>query len=426
MLNSESQLSNKKDKVIICFLIILSIGMLTGNVRLAGRMALSNVFQIAGFIIIFPVTLRYLQKKDIIFIIGYTISSLFANLYVFSRYSVKPNFAHFIFFFINIFIIVFFFRYSEKIKDVQKLINTYKFSIFILLVYLLFQLVIEYFIEHRGYLFFGFDDKSHAVMICSFGAFFCLRWFKSIFRYILSATFIILSLLTASKLAIVFAFFWMIAILLTRKQLSNIIRNNSDGLGLLRFYISMILLIFIIIGLIFFFYKNSSSFYIFDRLKDDNFASGELSGSTESHLLLIRYGIESKFNDIVTFIFGIGPGNFSNFVFSSLTSIDYSRFQMLDPTGFNAITQGRMPMHSVHFSIFSEFPIFIFASYVWLIISILKKAFCKKEYIMLLFFLSLIITTTFYSTHNEMIYYYIIIYFIITSFSKNIEKECLK
>ncbi|HAR1427710.1 hypothetical protein ABXM06_10920 [Enterococcus faecium] len=410
--------SKKKNRVIVLFFIILSIGMLTGNVRLAGRMAMSNVFQIMGFVIILPVALKYLRNKDYIFIIGYILSSLFANLYVFSRYLVKPNITHFIFFLINIFTIIFFLRYSEKVKEVKFLITTYKVGILILIVYLLFQMVVEYFIEHHGYLSFGFDDKSHAVMICSFGAFFCLRWFKSIFRYILSAVFVILSLLTASKLAIVFVLFWGIALFLTRKQLSRIIRNNTDGLGLLRFYISVLLLISIIFGLLFFFYKNSDSFYIFDRLRDDNLSSGEISGSTESHLLLIWYGLESKFKDIVTFLFGIGPGNFSNFIFSNMSNIDYSKFQFLDPTGFVAISQGRMPMHSVHFSILSEFPIFIFVSYVWLFVSILKESICKKEYIMVLFFLSFIITTTFYSTHNEMIYYFIVLYFVITSFTK--------
>ncbi|MFS9604936.1 hypothetical protein, partial [Klebsiella pneumoniae] len=100
---------------------------------------------------------------------------------------------------------------------------------------------------------------------------------------------------------------------------------------MIRFYISVLLLISIIFGLLFFFYKNSDSFYIFDRLRDDNLSSGEISGSTESHLLLIWYGLESKFKDIVTFLFGIGPGNFSNFIFSNMSNIDYSKFQFLDP-----------------------------------------------------------------------------------------------
>ena len=61
--------SKKKNRVIVLFFIILSIGMLTGNVRLAGRMAMSNVFQIMGFVIILPVALKYLRNKDYIFII---------------------------------------------------------------------------------------------------------------------------------------------------------------------------------------------------------------------------------------------------------------------------------------------------------------------------------------------------------------------
>lgn len=33
--------------------------MLTGNIRLVGRRAMSNVFQIRGFVIILPVALKY-------------------------------------------------------------------------------------------------------------------------------------------------------------------------------------------------------------------------------------------------------------------------------------------------------------------------------------------------------------------------------
>lgn len=402
-------------KQFIFFLVVYAIGMLLGTVMLSSTLSLSYVFLGVATLIALPISVSYLRLKDYFLYFVFELLIIFGTLSSMVAFGVPATSAHILFFSINIYLIFFVYRYVtvEYVKDVLDIV--YKRVALLLLCYFSLHAFYEIIVLKRGYIFLGFDDKSHAVIIASFLAFICLKLFKGVVRYIYSFGFLIIAALTASKFVAIFAAFFIFAVFTTLKAFIADIRNNRDGWGALRFYLSLIVLLAIIAIGFRFILTHMNYFYVLNRLQGD---VGGRSGSTEGHFLLIGYGVRAKFANFCTLLFGIGPGEFSNVISSVNAHVDLSQFSALDPTGFAAILRGVMPMHSVIFSIFVEFPFPLFIAFVILMFNIFTRLFKNQDYVMLSFFVGFMMCTSLYSTHDELIYYFILYFMMSTSFSK--------
>lgn len=402
------------------FLVIFVIGVFLGDYKVVGRLAISNVLQVISLLFLIPAISKVFTLKDILVYIGMILSLFITDYFVFLWFGITPKYIYLAFFSLMIFVLQYFILLAKKNVYYTFFLEVMKKLLFFVLIYFIIYASYEFVVQHHQYLRLGFDDKTHACILSAFFAFFSLKESSGVSKYIYSFTFMLLSLLTISRLSIIFLALFVLAIATSFSDFMTIIRRNDDGYGIARFYLGILSLLIVVCITAFLFIKNYSSFGVFNRV-----SSGS-SGSTQGHMLLIKYGVRAKFTNIGTFLLGIGPGDFASFVTRINSTVDTSEFARTDPTGFAALCRGTMPMHSVHFSIFSEFPLIIFLAYVWLNIKIIYSLVKGRLNIDLLFFVAFTTSITFYSSHDELFYYLIMIYLIMISFSEKISLDLKK
>ncbi|STO36074.1 Uncharacterised protein [[Flavobacterium] thermophilum] len=390
--------------LLVFSILLINVGLLFGY-KLQGRFAVSNVFQILSFIFMIPVFLKTFKLKHYIQIIAFVATILGASwlMSIIYDYTFKvENFVFFLICFIQL-ICIYSLANSEENESILPLvIKVQKTLIIPVCLYLLFYAANDVFKLGLPNSSFGFDDKSHAVIILQFYAFITFSLIKSNMKYIISLIFLGLSLLTISRLAVIFLPFYIIALII------NLSKNNKN---FLQVYFKFIFVSTVLSLGIIFLIKNQDYFKVFERV--NSVQSIEDSDSTLAHIQLIKYGVLLKFDNLANFLLGVTPGGFAPVLAKS--DINFSSFFVIDPAAYRAIYLGIAPMHSTHFSIFTEFPIYIFVIYLVLLYKIAKNLLKKKLWVESLFFFGFLISTTFYSTHNELLFYGILIYLIIVS-----------
>src|SRR5690606_4919838 len=95
-------------------------------------------------------------------------------------------------------------------------------------------------------------------------------------------------------------------------------------------------------------------------------------------------------------LFGITPGGFAGTLSQSDIPLRTYRLPYAD------IAEGTAPMHSTLGSIVLEFPLWIAAGFVVLIVHALLRLIRRGEHVVACFLVALMGATTFYSSHNEL------------------------
>lgn len=408
--------SIKYKTLIFIALIFINIGLLF-DYKIVSRLAVSNIFQVIAMCILLPVILKNFRLKEYINILFFIAGFLAAILSIHHFYNIGAKIPYFLFFFLAYVQLLFIYVVVKKEKSksyLEEFLKSYKIVILPILAYCIGYAIYGFIILKEQYMTFGFDDKSHAVILLMFYAFFSLKLIKSNFKFLISIIFCVLALTTISRLAFIFLPFYLLALF------PQIFKNINNFLQL---YIRLLIVVLLVGGATYYIVNNPQYFQVLNRINN----TGVTADSTSSHMLLIQYGLKLKFENICNFIFGITPGGFSNVLINS--KIDVSEFAYLDPTAYLVMLKGNAPMHSTHIQILAEFPIWVFITYIILLATILKKLISKRMWLETMFFVAFLIAITFYSTHNELLFYSILTYLMFISYlskSKKAKKHKLK
>ena len=395
--NASAEIFNIKDSLIIhCSVLsvwITILGIPLGE-KLAGRFALSNVFQIIGFFILLPEMLRNMTKKFMIWSF-FLLSSMLLSMFVLSMFyndSSLIKLPHVGFFTLMLTYVGYFVNRLECNINLRENIEyAYQLTIIPALIYISYIGIGN---ARNGIAIsnFGFDDKSHAVFFCAFYAFLALKYMKGDYKLIISIIFMIYSLMTASRLVVPFIPFYLFILFKYSFKIKN-----------LKSAIYNLLLIVIIVLVM---YYASSFFYVYNRLTTDS-----ATGSTKGHLDLISASLQMKFENIFNLILGTGPGNFGDlFQYTEIKS-----YMQAVHSG----SRGAIPAHSSHIQIFLEFSIIMFIIYIWFLYRILVGNWKNRNFIELCFYIPFMSAVIFYSTHNEVLYWMLLLYLYTESMPDN-------
>jgi len=229
---------------------------------------------------------------------------------------------------------------------------------------------------------FGMDDKSQASVLICCEAYILARFYGSKIDCVLSVVLLAASFFTLSRLPV----FFVPAIILA-------VWNSS------RFGAS--LSIAVAIGSAGVLAVTSASitdiFIVFNRLSSVATVSGE--ASTASHLLLVKSGLYMKFSDVLAFVFGTGPGNFSKAL--STYQAYMPELQSVDPLLVAEALKGKAPMHSTPVSLLLDWNIGLFLLCVYLLLKALRYLLQARLMLDLVFTSALVLASTFYSLHNK-------------------------
>jgi hypothetical protein len=136
---------------------------------------------------------------------------------------------------------------------------------------------------------------------------------------------------------------------------------------------------------------------VYDRL-----ASVSTSGSDDSttaHLLLLQSALAIKLSDPLTFLLGIGPGNFSKALMSFPVSL--ARLQAADPELVAYAFDGRAPLHSMTAQVLLDYNFGVFLAFTCGTLQVLRFLWRRRIFSDLAFFGALMLAASFYSLHNK-------------------------
>ncbi len=245
--------------------------------------------------------------------------------------------------------------------------------------------------DYRG---LGFDDKSHAALFASALAFLSLRFLRSPTRLVLALGFVLISMMTLSRLPVLIAPFFLVAFICeyrkVRREATTPLQVYGAHLLLSAAVVTPAILI-------------TQVGDLFSSLNRAFTATGSASQSTDAHILLLEYGARLKVENVANLAFGVTPRGFASALAQS--DVDISEYSVIDPGGYAKILLGVAPMHSSVGTIFVEFPIWIFALFVvgigWSLIRLISR----RDWVMLSFLVGYFLATTLYSSLTELYFY---------------------
>ena len=238
---------------------------------------------------------------------------------------------------------------------------------------------------------FGMDDKSQAAVLFCCLSYIVLRYYDGWFARLLSAGLFAMSMMTLSRLPIVF-----LPVLLV-----TLSKRTRYGWIVSLATVCLVAAAFIVFGDVL-----TAVFRAVDRL-----TSVSADDATSAHLLLIKSALEMKFGDLGAFFFGIGPGNFSK----ALTSfpLDIHELEALDPALVADARVGRAPMHSMPVSFLLDYNMVILGVLVFMALRGFRYLVKARRTLELLFFATLFAASMFYSLHNKPYFYLAIVTIVI-------------
>ena len=390
--------------------------------KIFGRFAISNIAQILFFFLMIPFFQSMVSKKQFVFTLFFIASIIYSMAASTIYYGYSPKIFHAIFFTLCLLYVFKIYTIRRKPKPLHAMMSAYKLSVIIVLLYMSLYAAYDLSQNHRM-LFYGFDDKSHAIFLGFFYSFIVFCFGQSPKHLIVSLAFFFLSLMTMSRLAVIFLPFYLFVFLKIFYQNFTGIERKTTQTKLIKYVLFLLVfLAFIFTGVYFIVHYSDAIFDVFKLLERvKSIDSVQKSGSTIAHLYLIELAISLKFENISNFIFGISPGGFSDAIASS--SIDLSGLAIIDPQAYELIFEGLTPIHSVHASFFLEFSIVFFLCYLLFITSTFYLLIRRKHWIVLMFYFPFMASITFYSTHNELLFYNILVFIMIAAlFPHNIIK----
>ncbi len=235
---------------------------------------------------------------------------------------------------------------------------------------------------------FGMDDKSHTAVLFSCEAYILIRFFGAKLDCFVALVLLSLTVMTISRESV----FFVPAILIA------LARRSRFGATLAVAVIASVVAAFVIAGDVIL-----ETFSLADRLSSVQAATG---GSTVAHLLLIQSALEMKFTDVWSFLFGIGPGNYSKALATFQTLLP--QIQANDPLLAEGAQLGTSPMHSVPASLLLDMNVALFLLCVHFAFKALRYLVRTRKTVDLIFALGLLAASTFYSLHNKPYIYLIV------------------
>jgi len=237
---------------------------------------------------------------------------------------------------------------------------------------------------------FSMDDKSHAAVLFCCLSYIVLRYYDGWFARLLSGGLFAMSMMTLSRLPIVF----LPVLLITLSK------RTRYGWMVATATVCVVAAAFIAFG-----DALTLIFKAVDRLTSVNQVAGD--NATAAHLLLIKSALEMKFGDLGAFFFGTGPGNFSK----ALTSfpIDIHELQAIDPALVDDARVGRAPMHSTPVSFLLDYNIVVVGVLVFMALRAIRYLVKARRNLELMFFATLFVASMFYSVHNKPYFYLAIV-----------------
>ncbi|WP_456786673.1 hypothetical protein [Cellulomonas sp. P5_C5] len=397
------ELSGAERKALFRAVLLAAVGMFF-SVKLTGRFALSNVFFVVALAILLVGFPRVLRARDVTWYIVCCASVLVGAVNVALGYGYVMRIEHAAFFAVAGLYIVVIVRIVQNVATAADTIfAALRATVFPVLAYVVVRLALDLVMLDQSSSALGFDDKSHAALVCCIYAFLALRLMSGRARMLVALAFYAVALLTISRLPLIFAPFLVVALLAEYVQARRAARTAWD-------VFTCHLLLAIIVALPFLVAARAGAlFTVFAR-----FATGPLGSdaSTEAHLRLIDYALQLKAESWANVVFGITPGGFASVVMRSrVDTLDYAA---IDPHGYAQLVDGTAPMHSSHVSVLVEFSVLVAVFYVALLVGILRALVRRRDVTTMLFFLPFLAATTLYSSHNE-IYFYIALTFAIAA-----------
>jgi hypothetical protein len=238
---------------------------------------------------------------------------------------------------------------------------------------------------------FGMDDHSHAAVILTVEAYILLRYFGGATDLLLGLGLLVLSFLTLSRLPV----FFLPAIFLV------LLRRSPITAGVAAIGICVMAYFLLVAG-----DSIAQIFRVLNRVSSVEAISGE--GSTTAHLYLLRSALQMKFSDLWTFVFGIGPGNFSKAI-TSLSPPAITQLEAVDPTLLIAARAGRAPLHSVPMQVLLDYNLALCLFFTYGVFRAADYLLRARSLIDVMFFFGLLGASTFYSLHNKPYFYLFVV-----------------
>lgn len=232
------------------------------------------------------------------------------------------------------------------------------------------------------WLTFGMDDKSHSAVLLCCEAYLLIRFCGGGLDRILGIGLYLASFLTVSRLPVFFLppiFFAMCR------------GSPYAPVG------AAVVLAVVSVALAEWGEAIKEFILVYDRLSSAS--TGVSDDSTAAHLLLLRSALEIKLSDPLTFLFGIGPGNFSKALMSFPISV--AELQATDGSVVPAAFEGRAPLHSMTAQILLDYNFAIFLAYVCGVLQVFRYLWRRGIFADLIFFTALALAASVYSLHNK-------------------------
>jgi hypothetical protein len=229
---------------------------------------------------------------------------------------------------------------------------------------------------------FGMDDKSHAAVLLACYSYIFVRFFPGGANVLIGLALLGISFLTISRLPVFFAPAIALAI----------VQGSRFGAALGAVGIGAFALTAIVVGEVV-----SQVFRVFARLSSFEAIVGE--ASTSAHLLLLATALKMKFSDLWSFVFGIGPGNFSK---ALLTNPDaFAQFERIDPNISAAARLDKAPLHSTAMQLLLDYNILLFFCFLFYITRTIGQLMRSRSLPDLAFAAGVVMASMFYSIHNK-------------------------
>jgi hypothetical protein len=229
---------------------------------------------------------------------------------------------------------------------------------------------------------FGMDDKSQAAVLMCCEAYILIRFLGSVSDRVWGVALYLATFLTVSRLP---AFFFPpIFLALCRGS-----RWAPVG--------AVIGLVLVSTVLAEWTESINELMLVYDRLSSVSTVAGE--SSTTAHLQLLQLALQIKLSDPLTFLFGIGPGNFSKALMSFPVSL--TELQASDPEIVAYASEGRAPLHSMMAQVLLDYNFPVFLAFACALMQACRHLLRRHNVADLLFFTACALSATFYSLHNK-------------------------
>ena len=232
------------------------------------------------------------------------------------------------------------------------------------------------------WLTFGMDDKSQAAVLLCCEAYLLIRFCGSGLDRVLGVALYLATFLTVSRLPVFFALPIFLALCRGSPYapVGAIIGLTVVSVALAQWGEAIKELIL-----------------VYDRLA--SVSTGASDDSTTAHLLLLQTALEIKLSDPLTFLLGIGPGNFSKALMSFPVPI--AELQATDPEVVAYAFEGRAPLHSMTAQILLDYNFAVFLAYVCAVLQVFRYLWRRRIFADLGFFTALALAASVYSLHNK-------------------------